>query len=276
MVERIISNLQKARIISALKEGKRIDGRGLEEYREIKVNENISKNAESSVSVKIGETEIYCGVKCDLATPYPDSPNKGNLMVSAELHPMADDFFSSGKPGIDAVELGRVTDRGIRESGLIDFEKLCIIEGEKVWQIYIDLVVMNYDGNLFDAASLSALIALGRAKLPVYNKEEDKLEHELSEENIPLNKENLSYNMTIHKIGDVFIVDPSTEEELISNARLSISFADNNGKVRITAMQKGNPGTFSSDDIENILNIVESKFKDMFPKIKELVWNKKN
>ena len=273
--ERIMSNMQKERIVSALKEGKRIDGRALDEFREIKVTEGISKNAESAVSVKIGETEVYCGVKCELTTPYPDSPNAGNFMVSAELHPMADNFFASGKPGIDSIELGRVTDRGIRESGLIDFEGLCIREGERVWQIFVDIVVMNYDGNLFDAASLGALIALGRAKLPIYNEEEDKIEHELSDKPLPLKREALSFNMTIHKIKDAFIVDPSLEEEEVSDARLSVCFADNDGKVRITALQKGKEGTFSSEDMEKILNLVESKFTDLFPKVRSLVWNEK-
>jgi len=271
--ERIISNLQRERILSALKEGKRLDLRGLEEFREIKVEDGISKNAESAVSVKIGKTEVYCAVKCALTTPYPDSPKQGNFMVSAELHPMADNYFTSGRPGIDAIELSRVTDRGIRESGFIDFEGLCIKEGEKVWQVFVDVLVINYDGNLFDAASLGALIALGRAKLPVYNEEEDKLEHKLSENPIPLHKEALSFNMTIYKVGDSFIVDPSLEEEHISNARLSVTFSDNDGKVRISALQKGRPGTFSSEDMEKILAIVESKFIDLFPKVKSLVWN---
>jgi exosome complex component RRP42 len=273
--KRIISNLQREKIFNSLKEGKRIDGRAPEEFREIKVEEGISMNAESAVSVKIGKTEVYCGVKCALTEPYPDSPKAGNFMVSAELHPMADNYFASGKPSIDAVELSRVTDRGIRESGFIDFEGLCIKEGEKVWQVFVDIVVINYDGNLFDAASLGSLIALGRAKLPVYDEKEDKLEHKLSDKPLPLNKESLSFNMTIHKIGNTFIVDPSLEEEVISDARLSVAFADNEGKVRITALQKGKEGTLSSEDMEKILNLVESKFTDLFPKVRNLVWNEK-
>ena len=34
--------------------------------------------------------------------------------------------FDIGRPGIEAIELARVIDRGIRESGFIDFKKLCI------------------------------------------------------------------------------------------------------------------------------------------------------
>ena len=126
-----ISNLQKSKIISALNQGIRFDNRGLLDYREIEVEKNISNNAESSVSVKFGKTQVYCGVKLGVVEPYPDSPDSGTFMTSVELHPMSSEGFDLGRPGIDSIELARVIDRGIRESGYIDFKKLCIEEGKK-------------------------------------------------------------------------------------------------------------------------------------------------
>jgi hypothetical protein len=37
-------------------------------------------------------------------------------------------------------------------------------------------------------------------------------------------------------------------------------------------MQKGKEGTLSEKDMENIFNIVETEWKTMFPKIKEMVF----
>jgi len=273
MSEKTISKLQAERIKEYLSEGKRFDGRAPTDMREIVVERNISKNAESSVSVKIGKTHVYCGVKMAVTTPYPDSKDEGTFMTTAELHPMASDSFDIGRPGIQAVELGRVIDRGIRESGLLDFKGLCIKEGEKVWQLFLDIIAINDDGNLFDAAGLAGLIAIGSAKLPVYNEEEDKLEHKLSENPLPLNRDALSYNMTIHKVGKTLIIDPSKEEEEVSDYRLSIAIADNNGEPRITAMQKGKNGTINTDDLTKILEIVKQQHKETFPKVKKLVWN---
>ncbi len=269
----IIPKLQVERIISALKENKRLDGRSPLEYRDIKVERNLSNSAESSVSVKIGKTEVYCGVKMAVTTPYSDSPNAGTFMMTAEMHPMASNNFDMGRPGINAIELARVIDRGIRESGFIDFEGLCIKEGEKVWQVFVDVIIVNDDGNLFDATGLAALIALGSAKLPVYDKEEDKLEHELSNIPLPLNKELMSFNMTLYKVGDKIIVDPSREEEEISDYRLSVAFGDNDGEARITALQKGRAGVINTEDMKNILKVVEDKFATMFPKVKTFVWD---
>jgi exosome complex component RRP42 len=272
MSDFVVPNLQKERIEEFLSENKRLDGRAAGEYRELVVEEGISKNAESAVRVKLGETEVYAGVKLDVVTPYPDSPGEGTFMTTAELHPMASDSFDLGKPGIEAIELARVIDRGIRESGFIDFEGLCIKEGEKVWQVFVDIVAINDDGNLLDVAGLAALIALGKAKMPVYNEEEEKIEHEFTDKGLPLNKEAMSFNMTLHKIGEKIVADVSKEEEAVSDFRISIAVADNGGEPRITAMQKGKEGVISGEDFDEILNLTVEKWKEMFPKVTKHVF----
>ncbi|MDH3353174.1 MAG: exosome complex protein Rrp42 [Nanoarchaeota archaeon] len=265
----IIPNLQREKIEDCVNEGKRLDGRKIDEYREIIVENGVSPSASSAVKVKLGKTEVYAGVHLATAVPYPDSPDQGTFMTSAELHPMASQQFDIGRPGINAVELARVIDRGIRESGFIDFSKLCIKEGERVWQVFVDIIAINDDGNLLDVAGLAALIALGRARMPVYNEEEGKTEHEFSENPIPLNKEAMSFNMTFHKVGDTIVADVDKEEEAVSKFRLSIAVGDNNGQPRITAMQKGKAGTINADDMQNILKLVEDKWAELFPKVKE-------
>jgi exosome complex component RRP42 len=272
MSDFIVPKLQREKIIEYINQGKRLDGRNLGDYREIEIERDVSVNAESSVRVKIGRTEVFAGVKLGTIEPYPDSPEEGTFMTSAELHPMASEQYDIGKPGIESIELARVIDRGIRESGFIDFKKLCIKEGEKVWQVFLDIVAINDDGNLLDVAGLATLIALGSAKMPVYNEKEGKIEHELSDEPLPLNKEAMSFNITLHKIDNSILLDVNKEEEAVSNCRLSIAIGEANKKLRVTAMQKGKEGIITEKDMENILNLVEDKWKEMFPKIKEYVF----
>jgi exosome complex component RRP42 len=268
----IMPNLQKEKIESYLSEGKRLDGRGVSDYRKLVVEDGASKKSASSVRVKFGKTEVLAGVHLALATPYPDSPNEGTFMTSAELHPMASQQFDIGRPGINAIELARVIDRGIRESGFIDFKGLCIEEGEKVWQVFVDIVAINDDGNLLDIAGLAALIALGRARMPIYNKKEDKVDGYDEKKGIPLNKDVLSFSMTLHKIGDAIVMDVGKDEEAVSKFRLTVAVGDNNGEPRITAMQKGKAGTINSEDMETILKMVESKWTEMFPSIRKYVF----
>ena len=267
-----VPNLQKNKIIEYLESGKRFDGRGVGDYRDMEVETGISNHAESSVRLRVGKTEVLAGVKMEVVTPYPDSPNDGTFMTSMELHPMASQEYEMGRPGIDSIEMSRIIDRGIRESGFIDFGKLCIKEGEKVWQIFLDIVALNDDGNMMDVAALASIIALGNARLPVYNVETNKVEHEFTDTPLPLRKEAMSFNMTVYKIGDKVVLDPMIEEELIASYRLSVAVADNDGEPRITAMQKGGSGSVSSEDLNMILDLIVEKWREMFPKVKKYVW----
>src|SRR3989339_1783849 len=108
----------------------------------------------------MGEQEKRVGNKRKVGEPYPDNPDEGTIIVGAELLPLSNPDFELGPPSIEAVELARVADRGIRESKCIDFKKLCIEEGEKAWFLLIDIVTINDAGNLSDASSLAALAAL--------------------------------------------------------------------------------------------------------------------
>ena len=260
-------NLTKERIKRYLEEGKRFDNRNPEEFREIIIETGISKNAEGSARVKIGKTEVLVGVKMDVAEPYPDSPNKGNLMTTAELLPLSSPRFETGPPKFNAIELGRVIDRIIRESKFIDFEKLCIKEGEKVWAVFVDIYSINDDGNLLDAAGFGAIAALKNAKIPSYDEKTEKILYgELSKNKIPLSKET-PLSITIHKIGKNLIVDPTREEEDISETRVTIG--SSNGTI--SSMQKGNKESLSIDEMNNILDLSEKVWKDTFKKIEKFL-----
>src|SRR3989339_1078431 len=117
----------------------------------------------------MGEQEKRVGNKRKVGEPYPDTPNEGTIIVGAELLPLSNPEFELGPPGIQAIELARVVDRGIRESKAIDFKKLCIEPGKKIWMVIIDICPINDAGNLFDAASLAALAALKDTRYPAFD-----------------------------------------------------------------------------------------------------------
>ncbi len=259
------SDLTAERIKEYFNQEKRFDDRNLNEFREITIETGISKNAEGSARVRIGKTEVLVGVKMDVAEPYPDSKDKGNLMVTAELLPLSSPRFESGPPQFDAIELARVIDRGIRESKFIELEKLCIKEGEKVWTVFIDIYSINDDGNLLDAAGIGAIAALKTARIPEYDEEGGKtLFGEWTKTNIPLSKE-VPISLTVHKIGNSLIVDPTKEEEDISETRITICSSDG----VIHSMQKGNKKELSIEEFNNILDLVEKTEREIFKKIEK-------
>jgi exosome complex component RRP42 len=260
--------ITEERIKEYLGKGKRFDGRKPEEFRNIEIEKGVSKNAEGSARVKIGKTEVIVGIKMNVGTPYPDSPNKGNLMVSAELLPLSSPRFENGPPKFPVIELGRVIDRGIRESKFIEFDKLCIKEGEKVWTVFVDIYSINDDGNLLDAAGIGAVAALKNAYIPKYDEENEKVLYgELSDKKLPLKKD-LPISITIHKIGENLVVDPTREEEDISETRITIG---GTAEGSISSMQKGNTQSLSIEEVGKLLDLSDKVHKDIFKKIEKLV-----
>jgi len=243
-------------IKSLIEKGKRIDGRKLDEFRKIIVETNISKNAAGSAKCKIGETEVIVGVKFDTGEPYPDSPDEGTIIVTAELIPVANPDFELGPPGSKATELARIVDRGIRESKCIDFKKLCIKEREKVWNIFIDIYPMNDDGNLIDASVLASLKALSDAKFPKIT--DDRVDHE-TKTNVGLKLNKIPITTTLYKISGNIIVDANNKEEEVIDTRLSVSVADGN----IHALQKGGNTPLSFDEISRMIEIAVKKEKEL-------------
>jgi len=264
------SNLTTKRIREYLEHGNRFDKRNPEEYREIKIEFGVSKKSEGSAKVKIGKTEVWAGVKMEIAEPYPDSKDKGNLMVTAELTPLSHPKFEYGPPKFEAIELGRLVDRGIRESKYIDLKKLCIEEGEKVWQIFVDVYSINDDGNLLDAAFIAAVAALKDAKVPFYDKKEGKIDYDKpSKEKLPLT-ENEPFNFSIYLIGDKIIFDPTQDEENASDGRLVLAVTPTK-PISICSMQKSGEFEISEEKFSEILDTVEKTHKIIFSKIQKLV-----
>ena len=238
----LTASIKRDYLENLAKDGKRADGRKFDQFREIEIETGVVLKAEGSAKVKIGKTQVMAGIKMDVGEPYPDTPDTGVMSTAAELIPMASPDFEAGPPREDAIELARVVDRGIRESEIIDVEKLCVEPGEKVWIVFIDLHILDYDGNLFDAASLAALAALMTTKVPAERFELGK--------DYPLPLKEPPISCTSVKFNDVTVMDPSLDEEQIAEVRLTVA-TDTKGDIR--AMQKGLNGSFSVDEIKKVI-----------------------
>lgn len=248
----------KNHVIMLLESDNRLDGRKPLEYRKpIIVEYGFAKTAEGSAKVTIGETEVMVGIKMEVGEPYPDIPDKGTIIVGAELLPLSNPDFEGGPPGIQAIELARIVDRGVRESKTIDFKKLCIKEGEKVWLILIDIVTLNDSGNLFDASALAAYAALQNTVLPKLDG--DNVDY-TEKTNKKLELKNMPLSVTVCKIGNKFIVDPTTEEEKVVDARLTVATIEDG---TLCALQKGGDYSLTAEDIMSMIDIGIEKGKEL-------------
>ena len=258
----IITRVKQKQITQMIDKEKRMDGRDLTDYREMKIEQGIIERAEGSARVLLGKTEVVVGVKIEMGEPFPDTPNEGVLTVNAELTPLASPAFEAGPPDEDSIELARIVDRGIRESKAIDTEKLVIEPGKKVFVVFVDLYVLNHDGNLIDAAALAAVSALLNTKMANYEVKDGEVKIKPGYEKLPMNKHPIT--VTIAKIGNKLVVDPLLEEEQVMDARISMAIDDDG---HICAIQKGGSGYFEPSQILEAAGIIEAKAKEMRKKL---------
>ncbi len=256
----MVEEANKKYITALIERCMRVDGRPLNKYRDISIEYGISaKSAEGSARVTIGETIVVAGIKFEVGEPFPDKPDEGTIIVNAELLPLSSPEFESGPPDVDSIELARVVDRGIRESNSLDFKKLCVKKGEKVWLIFIDIYPINDAGNLFDAAALAAFAALKDARFPKYDEALDRIVYdERTDMKLPLG--NLPVACTVIKVNDKFLVDPVTEEEDAMDSRLTVASLENGN---ICAMQKGGPKPLNLSDVTKMVDLALEKCSEL-------------
>ncbi len=240
----VVEKLRKAQLLQLISKGSRLDGRSLLDYRPITVETHVIEKAEGSARVSLGNTQVIAGVKVELGEPFPDTPDKGLLIVNAEVLPLASPYAEPGPPDEDAIELARVVDRGVRESQMLNLSELALLPGKRVYAVFVDVSVLNVDGNLFDATSYSVVAALltsHMTKYTVINGEARK-----TDETLPLPTQTIPVSVTMARIGDAIIADPTSEEEAVMDARITLT---SDGRGNFCAGQKGQSGTLTFEQV---------------------------
>ncbi len=244
MSKDVVADLKRDHIAKLLEKGMRTDGRKFDELRPLRIETNFIGSAEGSARVCLGHTELVVGVKLILGEPFPDTPNTGVLTTNAELIPMASDTFEGGPPDQESIEVARVIDRGIREGHAVNLEKLCIEPGKQVWIMFVDVHVLDYDGNLFDAANIGANAAFKTAIVPA--------KRAGLGEDYPLPILHQPISITAVKIDGKILVDPTHDEERVADARLTVATTETGN---LCAMQKGLNGSFTADEVFKVVDL---------------------
>jgi len=259
------AQLKRDYVLNVIKKNKRIDERKFDEYRKISIKKGfVEGKAEGSAYVKIGDTEVLVGVKIDVGTPFPDTPDEGVITIGAEFRPIASPSFGSGPPTPAAIELARVVDRGIRESKTITATQMTVPNSEstdsdgnvtkKVWIVLIDIHIINDDGNLIDASGIAAMAALLDTKLPKY--ENGKIIRNEFVGGLPIVK--TAIPITFTKVDNKILLDLNSDEETAMDARLTVTTTDT-----INAMQKGGKGKWTIKEINQCVDIAFIKAEEI-------------
>lgn len=252
---RILDLLKRDVVGSIVKSGKRADGRDFDQYRPITLQKGVlDAGPDGSALARIGKTQVLASVKFTIGAPYPDRPKQGIFVTTAEFLPIASSEFESGPPQADAIELARVIDKGIRAGEIIDMDSF-FIEEDKVLAMFLDIYIIDHDGNLIDASALAAMGAITSARLPKI--EDGKIIW--GEYDRPLDYKAVVTTSTFSKVAGRILLDADRNEEIDTSARMSVSFVNGN----ICAMQKGLEGSFNVDEVEYMIKTAFKKAEDL-------------
>ncbi|XP_040892188.1 exosome complex component RRP45 [Toxotes jaculatrix] len=268
-----LSNCERDFLLKAIEEKKRLDGRQTYDYRKIKITFGTDYGC---CFVDLGKTRVMAQVSCELVAPKENRPNEGIMFFNIELSPMASPAFEQGRQSELSVKLNRQLERCLRNSKCIDTESLCVVSGEKVWQIRVDVHMLNHDGNLMDAASIAAIAALCHFRRPDVGIQGDEVTVYSPEERdpIPLSIYHMPIcvSFSFFQQGTYLLVDPCEREERVMDGLLMIAM---NKHREICSIQSSGGIMLLKDQVMRCSKIASVKVSEITELISKALENDK-
>lgn len=266
-----LSACERNFIIKALGDKKRLDGRQPYDYRKVKITFGADRGC---CKVNLGQTQALAQVSCEITSPRAVRPSDGVLFINVELSPMASPAFEVGRMSDLGVEINRLLERCLRESRCLDTESLCIISGEKVWQIRVDVNVMNHDGNIIDCCSIAAIAALAHFRRPDVTVDGSEVIVHASDEKdpIPLSVHHMPICVTFsfYEQGKYLLVDPTDKEEKVMDGKMVIGM---NKHREICTLQVSGEMLLMKDQVLRCSNIAVVKVTEITELIQRALEN---
>ena len=209
-----------------------MDRRGWNTARAINVEAVTASSSQydrclNSVHLSQGATLLCCGVSAKLGPTSLDAPDDGRLVVSVSFP------LIGSSVGGAAIEQAQHVMRYFLEQAiplLVDVTDLLILRGVACWVVLVDVVVLNADGSLLDAALKCASHALGGVTLPRTT---------LPGSGVVVQPKPLK---TVRKLGScctvallrastVLLLDPSSAEESVADCLVTVVLEEEGGRV---------------------------------------------
>lgn len=214
-----------------IKQNCRPDNRKLSDIRPCNISFNCINTANGSAMVKLGSTNVICGINARVCKPRDEAPNKGFVICNVELPNLcsqknfknvssSNSFSQSSLAAVSSEQsqamLTQLMQDIIYESQCVKEEDLCIKEGHLAWALYIDMICLNNDGNVQDTCCLSMISALKTLKLYEMDFDEKEMKptikYPLVQNSLKLYSEPVC--TTLFGLEDkILISDPNKQEE---------------------------------------------------------------
>lgn len=224
---------EKTFILHGVEENFRVDGRGREDYRPMELETDIVAHAVGSARLRLANTDVLVTVKIEVDSPFPERPEEGKLEFFVDCSANATpDFEGRGGENL-AVQITNTLSAAYQSTVAFNLRKLCIVKGRKCWKFFVDILILECGGNLYDAVSLAVKAALWNTQVPLIKRVDidgNNIELSVSDELYDcykLDVTNAPVMVTVCKIGEKCIVDPNQAEEQCSVGSVVVSVSGN-------------------------------------------------
>ena len=230
---------------------KRIDGREVDQLRDVTIERNWSAHAEGSALISFGGTKVLCTASFTPGVPRW-KVGKGEGWVTAEYamlpratHDRNDREAVKGKIGGRTHEISRLIGRSLR--AIIDVREL----GENT--IVIDCDVLQADGGTRTAAITGAYIAL-----------HDAIEWAREHKHIPAKSKPLSDSVAAISVGIIDgepYLDLAYTEDVRAETDMNVVVTGDGKFVEVQGTAEGVP--FDRDELNRLLDLALKGTKDL-------------
>ena len=248
----------------------RLDNRNSKTYRPIKIKP-LTNSYNSPICVTLGNTTIFSQIYAKITKPQNDRPNEGIVTFSVDTHhlkPIADFTSSNDSLTEFRISIINILEKCLKESKALDTNSLCIIPGKLIWKIVVDINVVKNDGNIFDAAIISALAIWLTYKIPFFKIENNNVYYDkfinLTLIHMPVC---ITHGIFLKKNGKIiFVLDNTSDEENVMSGNVSVCA---NIFGEISYMQMNTQAQIGIEEINELIDVMDNNVQFIHKLIKD-------
>jgi len=214
-------------------DGKRLDGRKLEDMRTVKMETDVVERADGSAQVVFGDTEAMCSVfgPRKLFPRFMQKPNTGVVRYRYNMIPFSVTDRKRPGPGRREREISKVSRLAFEASTILDDFPTTVVD------VFTEII--QADGSTRVTGINAASIALAMAGIPMRD---------------------LVVSCSVGKIGDDLVADLNGLEDNNSEADVAIAMMPTKGKITLLQMD----GRVTKDEMFKLLDMGVDKCKQVY------------
>ncbi len=223
-----------------IENGKRLDDREAEDFREIEIQINVVDQADGSAQVRFGNTEAISSVygPRNLYPRFLQEPETGIIRYRYNMAPFSVTDRKRPGPGRRSIEISKVSRLAIEPATILDNFPKTVVD------IFTEII--QADGSTRVTGINAASIALVLAGVPM---------------------KDMITSCSVGKIDDKLVVDLNGIEDNNSDADVAFAMMPNKGKITLLQMD----GRVTKDELFTLLDMSVEKCKIVYEKQKEAI-----